>query len=55
VLYALTFSGKVITSDPEPTPNSTLNEIQGEDNRPLLLLLLSSSSISETISARISN
>ena len=46
----MTVSGEVITSDPEPTPDSTLNETQGEDNRPLL-----SSSTSETISAGISN
>src|SRR5919106_3644138 len=46
----MTVSGEVITSDPEPASDSTLNEIQGED-KPLLL----SSSTPETISAGISN
>ena len=46
----MTLSGEGITSDPEPTSDSILNEIQGEDKP-----LLSSSSAPEIISAGISN
>ena len=47
----MTVSGEVITSDPEPASDSTLNEIQGEDKP----LLSPASSTPETISAGISN
>ncbi len=41
----MTVSGEITTSDPEPSSDSTLNEIQ-EGDKPLL------SSAPETISAR---
>ena len=48
----MTVSGEVITSDPVPASDNAINEIQGEDKP---VLLSSSSSTPETISAGISN